>query len=217
MKKFTYGLIWVFGLIVFNVIAFLCPSLPHVTKYTTAFWIEYGVSTAIFIINLINSVGRLNDDDNKMQAILYSIIAANTAITSLCILISGEMYWIIIIIAFFALLIESIVLTKSKEDKTDEECLPIFFIQELTSDAYTLYQGTQEEDKKKTLYKLYEAVRYSDPVSDERVSDIEEEIKTKFIELNDLIKASLSIDDQVAYIITLLNNRNNKIKMLKSN
>ncbi len=93
------------------------------------------------------------------------------------------------------------------------------FIQELIAETEYFYRIESQYEKKAELKKIYEAVRYSDPVSS----------TAKICELNRQIKVSLQflygnmdgisaeeLQKNTKYILDLLTRRNNLCKMSKS-
>ena len=91
-----------------------------------------------------------------------------------------------------------------------------FFIKSLTIDADTLLKSAGS-DTKEICKKVYEAIRYSDPMSNSALSGIEGEISLRFhalseaVKTNELEKAKKSADE----LIILVGDRNSKCKLLK--
>lgn len=87
----------------------------------------------------------------------------------------------------------------------------------LTADADSLVKRTKSDETKVLAKKVYEAVRYSDPMSSPQLNDIETQIKNEFAAFSDAIKnddivlATMSSEE----LINLVNDRNNKCKVLK--
>ena len=85
------------------------------------------------------------------------------------------------------------------------------FIKTLIVDAELLISRAQNETSKAATKKVYEAVRYSDPMSNDGLSGIESEIAIKF---NQFASAVTANNDDIATIaeelIVLITDRNKK-------
>ena len=91
------------------------------------------------------------------------------------------------------------------------------FIKLLTADAESLVSAAKTEETKVIAKKVYEAIRYSDPMSVPELDDIEAQIRTKFAMLVDAIKNDdIELTTASAKeLINLVNDRNNKCRVLK--
>lgn len=91
------------------------------------------------------------------------------------------------------------------------------FIKMLTVDAQTLNSTAKSDTAKELTQKVYETIRYSDPMSTDALSDIEKSIQEKydefenFINKEDINNAKIVADD----LIPLIKKRNNRCKALK--
>ncbi len=93
----------------------------------------------------------------------------------------------------------------------------VSYIKSLQADIESLAGKTADEDAKKTLKDLAQAIRYSDPMSSPRLSEIENEIKMK---VNGLSDAAASCDSPAIVSICgelqqLISERNRKCKTMK--
>jgi hypothetical protein len=91
------------------------------------------------------------------------------------------------------------------------------FIKMLAVDAESLVSRAKSETAMAECKKVYEAVRYSDPMSNDALTLVESQISVKFAELSDAVKADdvTSITEITNDIIILINNRNQKCKASK--
>lgn len=127
---------------------------------------------------------------------------------------------IVAIIVFGIAIIKLLTKTIAKEiivDKDKQVGQQTKYIKLLTAEANSL-MSSAKSDKAKTIAKnVYEAVRYSDPMSTPGLNDIEKQIKNEFYSFSRAIKhddvelASKSAGE----LICLINERNQKIKALK--
>ena len=72
-------------------------------------------------------------------------------------------------------------------------------------------------ESKDLVKKVYEAVRYSDPMSNEHLSEIEGRIGYEFRIFEAAVKSgdAVAMENQAQELLILLDNRNNKCKALK--
>ena len=102
--------------------------------------------------------------------------------------------------------------------KIDEKvATKTFFIKSLTADAEHLISYAKSDELKAICKKAYEAIRYSDPMSNMMLSDIDEQIKNQFSEFETSVRED---DFEVANkiceeLIALVDKRNKKCKLLK--
>ena len=84
------------------------------------------------------------------------------------------------------------------------------------ADAESLKGYAADDNAKQACEKVYEAVRYSDPVSNPLLSGIESEISVKFSAFSDSVKNSADNSRQLAEeLCRLISERNAKVKALK--
>mgnify|MGYP006923404322 CR=1 FL=1 len=92
-----------------------------------------------------------------------------------------------------------------------------FFIKSLTVDADTLMAQAKSDAVKAECRKVYEAIRYSDPMSNDALASIEGQITVKFAELSDAVKADDvgNVVELASEVVILIGDRNKKAKVLK--
>ena len=86
-----------------------------------------------------------------------------------------------------------------------------FYIKQLQADVELLAGAETDTAAKLVLTQLAEKIRYSDPMSDEQVSDIEDRIAAKIAEM----KSSTDKVKIINELNSLLDERNKKCKLLK--
>lgn len=90
------------------------------------------------------------------------------------------------------------------------------YIKMLTVDAQNLMNRAATPEAKEAAKKVYEAVRYSDPMSNEALSVIEAKITVKFDEFANEVNAGGSrVTDLADELVVLVKERNNKCRVLK--
>lgn len=234
MKKTLriYIAIWAFCLALFNVLAFLVPALPDYPKFTATFWIGYALTTVAYIANLIASINFLSGSQSKdaekrfyrmplIQKGLTSLIVM-TVIGSICVAISaiptfiGAILCIGVVVFHIISVLKTSVAIAEVERVGENVKQKTQFIKLLTVDASTLDSRASSEAKALT-HKVYEAIRYADPMSHDALADVESELKIAFenfakaIDSNDIIEA-----ESLAHtVLALVSERNAKCKALK--
>ena len=232
MKKVMkfYCVIWAILLALFNVISFVSVGWAETPKYTPSFWIGYIFITIAFIGQLICTYFALKDNDSKKT--FYNISLISTSYTGLilsfifgglCMIISPLPYWIGIILCAIVLGLNAIAVVKASaaidivceiDEKVKERT---FFIKSLTVDAESLMSRAKSEAVKAECKKVYEAVRYSDPMSSNALTSVESEITITFAKLSEAVVDDNfeTVSEFTGKIIILLGDRNKKCKLLK--
>lgn len=232
MKKVFkfYSVIWAVLLALFNVISFVSVGWAGIPKYTPSFWIGYVFITLSFVGQIVCAYFALKDDDIKKT--FYNVSLISTSYTGLilsfvfgglCMIISPLPYWVGIILCAIVLAINIIAVIKASAavdivSKIDDKVkTKAFFIKSLTVDAESLIARAKSETLKAECKKVYEAVRYSDPMSNGALASIENDITIKFSKLSDAVvsddsEAVVTLADE---IIILLGDRNKRCKLLK--
>ena len=92
-----------------------------------------------------------------------------------------------------------------------------FFIKSLTIDADTLMASAKSDAVKAECRKVYEAIRYSDPMSNDALSSVESEITIKFAALTEAVKADngAKVAELANEVMILVGERNKKCMLLK--
>lgn len=232
-KAFKYYLIvWAIMLALFNLVTFLIrPVLPgFVILYDARFWIAWVFAIVGFIGNIVCTYIALKSDSlqktfYKLPLIRISYIAmiTLTVINLLFINIPNFPAWITAILDCIILGLNAIVIVKAAfvadvVAQTDEKIKEkTSFIKNITVDAENLVARAKSEEAKAECKKVYEAFRYSDPVSSSELADIESELKTKMNEFSSFVASDdvENIKTLSSEITLLAGDRNRKCKSLK--
>lgn len=232
MKKVFkfYSAVWAILLALFNVISFVSVGWAGISKYTPSFWIGYAFITLSFIGQIVCAYFALKDNDIKKTFYNVSLIAASYTglilsfvFGGLCMLLSPLPYWVGIILCTIILGFNVIAVVKATaaidivggiDKKVKEKTL---FIKSLTVDAETLMSRAKSEAVKAECKKVYEAVRYSDPMSNGALVSIESEITIKFSNFSDaVVSDKFNVASECATeLVILIDERNKKCKLLK--
>ena len=231
-KEFRYYLIiWAILLGVFNAAVFVSPGeVNGYSKFGGAFWSGYIFITLAFIGQLICAYFVFKADSLKKffyKVPLIRISGIGLVLTlilgTLCMVIPNLPNWIGVILCLVVLASTAISVVKATAagdmvSKTEEKIeSKISFIKALTADAESLVSTTKTPEIKAEAKKVYEAIRYSDPVSNLALVEINEQIQSQFSAFSDAVKAedfdlvaSISND-----LLSLIDSRNKKCKLLK--
>ncbi len=226
-----YALIWAILLVAFNAVVFLArPVIPGYEKYDATFWIAWAFIIVALIGNLVCAYFAFKAENLKKMflnlpliTVSWSALIAMLIVGSGLMLISNCPAWIaaivcIVVLAFNAIAVIKAAWAADTVGKIDEKVkAQTSFIKNLTVDAEGLVARAKSEPVKAECKKVYEAVRYSDPMSNEALSVIEAKITVKVDELasavgaDDAEKAKEIADE----IVILVGDRNKKCKVLK--
>lgn len=231
MKKVfkSYSVIWAIMLVLFNVIAFVSESFIG-EKYTASFWIGYIFITLAFIGQLACAFFAFKE--TNLQKTFYNLSLFKTSYTglvltlifgALCMIISTLPYYVgvilcAVVLAFNAIAVINATVAIGAVEKVDENIkVQTIFIKSLTVDAENLMARAKNDEIKTECKKVYEAVRYSDPMSHDALASVESEITIKFAKLSEAV-ASEDAENVKAIaeeVVLLVGNRNRKCKILK--
>lgn len=232
MKKTfrNYFGIWAILLALFNVIAFVSVGWGGQEKYTAAFWIGYIGITLTFVGQLV--CARKVFQEENLQKFFYKIpllrISCYGAILSFVLggvsmLISPLPYWVGAILCAIVLAITAIAVLMADTaceliEEVDEKVkAQTAFIRLLTVDAENLLSRAKTEKVKAACKKVYEAARYSDPMSSDALLSIEGKISAQMEVLTKAVAEGN--DEQIAVaaeeVTLLIGDRNRKCKILK--
>ncbi len=231
MKKHLklYTIVWLLSMAMLNVIVFAIPAeIAGIYRFTNTFWIGY-------VSILIACVGQyvcafLTFKD--VQRIFYNISLVSVSYIGLSIVvITGSVFmalpvlpiWIAIIVCFTVLMLNFVAVMKAgtmaqivsdidKKVKTKS-----FFIRSLTIDAENVMNQAPTAETKALAEKVYEEIRYSDPMSDDTLAGVEAQISIKFEEFSAAVSnGDVAIAQKTSFeLIAMIKNRNKKCTFLK--
>lgn len=232
MKKVfrNYAIIWLISLMVFNVVVFVVPKeIMGSGKFGGLFWIGYIFIMLAFVGQLACAYFAFREDAPQkvflnlpLITISYSTLITSILLGTLCMVIPFFPNWLGIIICVVSLGVNAVAIVKAKtaaelvSEVGDRVKMNTIFIKSLTVDAESLMARAIGNEAKVAAKKVYEIVRYSDPMSNAALSGVETQITLKF---NEFSKAAISGEGDVTRlaeeIMVLLNDRNKKCKLLK--
>lgn len=132
-------------------------------------------------------------------------------------------YWVgivldVLIVAFYAIAIISSKAAADTIENIDKKVkAQTMFIKSLTVDAESLLNQSESDETKAIAKKVYEAIRYSDPMSNDALSSVESQITIKFNEFsNAVIEDNKPLAESIGNeLIILVNDRNKKCRLSK--
>lgn len=218
-KGMAYAVLGIF-FVVFNVITFAIP-----TAKTPTFWVAYIFTVIAFVLQIIIWKFAFKGADTLKSKFL-GIPLISVGITYLLVqiiafavfmAISFVPSWIAIVVCTLILGISSICLIGTETGREEinrveqKVSKKVFYIKSLQVDIEMLANAEADADTKAALTNLAEKIRFSDPMSNELLADLESKIIDK---INDL-KSTEQKATIIKELTLLFDERNKKCKLLK--
>ena len=225
-KKFKmYIACWMILVALFNVAVFVTPL-----EQGGAFWPGYIFIMVAFLAQLITAWYTFLE--KNIQKLFYKISLIRISWTGLvltilfgtaCIVVPVIPYWVGIVLCFAVVGFNVISIIKANiaadiVSNLDEKIkVSTFFIKSLTADVEGLVSRAQSAKVKEECKKIYEKVRYSDPMSNVEFRKIEIKITDKYSELAKAVEEDnyKTVENTAKEMISLVEDRNRKCKLLK--
>lgn len=231
-KNFKFYIIcWAILLAFFNVICFVTPNeAAGLSKFGGAFWVGYIFITAAFIGQLVCAYIAFKAENLKKLFYNLPLITLSYAGLVLMLVFGGAAMaipdlpcWTGAVICLLILGFNAIAVIKAKAaadivSNVDEKIkTQTQFIRTATADAQSIMNRAKSEAVKAECKKVYDAIRYSDPMSSDTLSVIEAKIAVKMDELTSAVNENNTENVEVIAneIIAFIDNRNQKCKLLK--
>ncbi|MBP5294590.1 MAG: hypothetical protein J6Y95_02590 [Lachnospiraceae bacterium] len=235
-KAFKYYLIaWAIMFVLFNLVAILLPNQVTIGNFTyTKFG---GLSLVTFILFELCFLGHLACTwyamkQDKLSGTFYRIpmirISYACIIVTLilgCVAMAVPMLpsWIpmllvLLIMAAYVITVLKVAATADVVEQIDEKVAKeTSFIKDLTADANALIARANTDEAREACKKVYEAIRYSDPRSNEKLAGVEAEITAEFGKFVTAVKEGNAEIFKAAAeeILALVKERNEKCKVDK--
>ena len=231
-KLKRYIVFWVAIVSLFNVVCFITPDEWYgVNKYSGAFWSGYAFIMGAFILHLLYATFAFRENNTEKKAlnipitiISYFELGIMLAVGAVCMTVPGLPNWIGIILCYTVLAFSVVFLVSAKaveENKTSANKRinkNSAFIRELSDIASNMVSSSKTDAICRTSKSLYEAIRYSDPISSDETRAYEEDIYNALKDLSSMLQNDTdeeSFSQKADEILLLIENRNNKCKALK--
>lgn len=226
-----YALVWVIVFAMFQIICFATPNeFAGISKFGGAFWVGYIFIDIAFIGQLACAFMALSKKNNQklfyrlpMISISYSGLVAMLIAGGLAMAVPFVPVWLGIVVCalvfgFSAIAVINAGAASGIVERIDDNIkTQTFFIKSLTVDAQGLMARAKSEDVKVLCRKVYEAVRYSDPMSSDALANVESQITIRFSELSKAVAAdnAEAVKSATDEILILIDDRNKKCQLLK--
>ncbi|MBO5924895.1 MAG: hypothetical protein J6Q52_01360 [Clostridia bacterium] len=232
-KNFKYfGIIWIIGFVLFNAVTFLIPNeIFGITRFDKGiFWIAYALITLSFITQLITAYKFIKDDSNEKMFLNIPLLRTGyiAIIVSMLVGLIFMIFpilptWIgaivcLLIAGYFTLACVNAGTVANVVAEIDEKVkTKTAFVRMAIVEAENILARATTTEIKSEVKKVYEALKYSDPMSNPALDDIEQEINNQLKEL----KKSVVENDRVKVleittnVLLSIKERNSKYKALK--
>ncbi len=226
-----FAVVWALLVVVFNAVTFIVPNeVMDVTRFDKPlFWVSYAFVMLSFAGQLVVVVRFCKKDTAEKRFLGLSLLRASYVAVSVCVIV-GTVFmtlpvlpvWIGAIVCILVLAYQILTAVKitgatdyveqlGEKVKTQQQ-----FIRTLTADASILSERAKTQETKMLANKVYEAIRYSDPMSNDALAECETEIQSKYNQLKALITDDADeCKEAVDELLLLIKERNAKCKILK--
>lgn len=206
--------------VLISIIAFAVPTVK-----TATFWIAYVFTAAALAAQIgiwKTALGKEGTLKSKFLGfpvvhigIVYAII--QTVAFTVFLFVPTLPVWSAIVVCSVITGISAVCMISADAGRDEIERVEakvqkkVFYIRELQADIELLADNETNADVKTALTQLAEKIRFSDPMSNEQLADLEDKISTKIEEL----KTTSSQLEIITELNSLLDERNKKCKILK--
>lgn len=218
-KGMAYAVLGIF-FVIFNVIAFAIP-----TAKTTTFWVAYIFTLIAFVMQpFIWKLAFKDTDTLKSKFLGIPLISVGViyllvqiVVVAVFMALSFVPSWIAIVVCILILGVSAVCLIGTETGREEinrveqKVSKKVFYIKSLQIDVEMLAKAEVDADTKIALTNLAEKIRFSDPMSNEVLLEIEDKINAKVEELK-VTKDKMTI---ITTIDLLLTERNKKAMILK--
>ena len=209
--------------ILFALVSIIAFAVP--TAKTATFWIAYVFTAAAFAAQIgiwKTALGKEGTLKSKFLGfpvvhigIVYAII--QTVAFAVFLFVPTLPVWSAIVVCSVIAGISAVCMISADAGRDEIERVEakvqkkVFYIRELQADIELLADNETNADVKTALTQLAEKIRFSDPMSNEQLADLEDKISTEIEEL----KTTSSQLEIITELNSLLDERNKTIKILK--
>ena len=227
-----YIISWAALVGLFHIVCFVTPDeIGGVSKFAGAFWSGYGFTVAAFVIHLVYAVFAFSEENGEkrilhmpLTVISFAELALMVAAGLVCLLIPAIPNWVGIILCYTVFVLSVVFLlaarnagenawTANQDLNARTGCF-----RELTDMAQEMTAGAKDSGKKGIAQRVYDAIRYSDPVSAVETEEEEREIRAGLAALSAAVTGNGSMDEVrsgAEELLERLAKRNNRCKALK--
>ena len=203
-----------------SIVAFAVPTVK-----TSTFWIAYVFTVAAFAAQIgIWKTALGKEETLKSKFLGFPVVHIGIVYAAIQVIAFAVFMFVPTLPAWSAIVVCSVIASVSAvcmisadagrneiervEAKVQKN---VFYIRGLQADIELLADNESDAAVKTALTQLAEKIRYSDPMSNEQLADLENKISTKVAEL----KTASSKLEIITELNSLLDERNKKCKILK--
>lgn len=231
-KNFRYyGIVWLIFAAVFNAVVFLAPNeAVGLSKFGGAFWLGYILVMLAFAGQLVCAYKAFSAESPQELfyrlpyiTLSYSGLIVTLIAGAVCMAVPFFPNWLggVIGIIIFGVTAASVVKAAAVADTVGaydkKTANQTFEIKSLVSDAEQLMKTAGNGEIREKCRKVYEALRYSDPVSTPQLSEINAQIRHEFsiFEIAASGNDTHSADSSAKNLLQLIESRNQKCRLMK--
>lgn len=206
--------------VLISIIAFAVPTVK-----TATFWIAYVFTAAAFAAQIIIWKTALGKEETlKSKFLGFPVVHIGIVYAVLQVIAFAVFMFVPTLPAWSAIVVCSIIagisavcMISADAGRNEIERVEakvqkkIFYIRELQVDVELIAAAETDTDTKAALTQLAEKIRFSDPMSNEQLTDLENKISTKVAKL----KTASNKLEIITELNSLLDERNKKCKILK--
>ena len=209
--------------ILFALVSIVAFAVP--TAKTATFWIAYVFTAAAFAAQIgiwktaLGKEGTLKSKFLGFPLVHIGIVYAVIQVIAFAVFmfVPTLPVWSAIVVCSVIAGISAVCMLSADAGRDEIERVEakvqkkVFYIRELQADLELLADNESDATVKTALTQLAEKIRFSDPMSNEQLADLEDKISTKIEEL----KTTSSQLEIITELNSLLDERNKKCKILK--
>ena len=203
-----------------SIIAFAAPTMK-----TATFWIAYAFTAVAFATQIVIWNKALGTEAALRSKFLgfpvvhigsvYAIL--QTVALAVFLFVPTLPIWGAIVVCSIIAGVSAVCMISADVGRNEIERVEakvqkkVFYIRELQADVELLAGAETDADTKAALAQLAEKIRFSDPMSNEQLADLENKISAKVLKL----KTAANKVEIIIELTSLLDERNKKCKILK--
>lgn len=209
--------------ILFALVSIIAFAVP--TSKTATFWIAYVFTAAAFAAQIGIWKTALGKEETLKSKFLgfpvvhIGIVYAVIQVIAFAVFMFAPMLpaWSAIVVCSVIAGVSAVCMISADAGRNEIERVEakvqkkVFYIRELQADVELLANNESDVAAKTALTQLAEKIRFSDPMSNEQLVDLESRISTKVVELKTVPNKAEIITE----LNSLLDERNKKCKILK--
>ena len=209
--------------ILFALVSIIAFAVP--TAKTATFWIAYAFTTAAFAVQIgvwRAALGKAETLKSKFLGfpvvhigIVYAVI--QVIAFAIFMFVPTLPVWSAIVVCSVIVGVSAVCMISAEAGRNEIERVEtkvqkkVFYIRELQADVELMANNESDADVKTSLTQLAEKIHFSDPMSNEQLADLENQISSKVLELKTTANKVIVITE----LSLLLDERNKKCKILK--